>query len=556
LEYDDKFESLFQSEILTYLSLKNDIQSRARIVSKSWQEACQAYKTAWIEALDGKRSVVLLELTSAKGKTLNGNTAKITGERDPKSHRYPIVIDNWLTGESETLTFKICNLNPNATHRADPEADTPDLLKYTTNAKLRRSHGMMLDQMLMLARYETNIINGNPIPVPYRDFMNLPRSHPALARLNANMWTWWTVNPKLAGVNGRGTISDLICTAMMDNDFSLHMAKEDKLWPSDGEKGVHLVRNLIRAMRSWPDQRRYETFWVTHKFKTGSIMTACRDGKLGQVYLVKGHNSVIAELRPQLPFCCRATLLPIYDLWTYDGMITAMAERPSAKLQKALEAHVRKAIIERTVSWRGPISEHWQYPPPPFPRKKNPSGDEAELDWSSYEDGYGNPTINIEEYEEITEEHLAIGRRIVKAALSKGGIDPDPAAMNVWVIRRLGYSYEENPNGFATLMGRGMPLGPVMFAVDHERGEDPNDNYIPTYTLKDALIGIFEASKRHRLPSVMQIDEIGLVRPLGKVFKQCFEEENANVLSVEWYPPASEEEAAYATAFGDDGAFG
>lgn len=144
MEYDDKFESLFQSEILTYLSLKDDIQPGVRIASKSWNKTCQVYKTALIEALDAKRSVVVLELTSARGKTMNGNTFKITGERDPKSHRYPVKYDNWLTGESEILTFKICNLNPNATHRADPEAETPDLVQYSTTAKLRRSHGMML----------------------------------------------------------------------------------------------------------------------------------------------------------------------------------------------------------------------------------------------------------------------------------------------------------------------------------------------------------------------------------------------------------------------------
>ena len=144
LEHDDKFESLFQSEILTYLSLKDDIQPGARMVSKSWQKASQAYKASWIEALDAKSQVVVLELASAKGKTLNGNTAKITGKRDEKSHRYPIVVENWLTGESETLNIKICNLNPTATHRTDVEEDTPNLLEYSQNAKLRRSHGMML----------------------------------------------------------------------------------------------------------------------------------------------------------------------------------------------------------------------------------------------------------------------------------------------------------------------------------------------------------------------------------------------------------------------------
>jgi hypothetical protein len=143
ITFDEKFESLFQSEILCYLSLKEDIQP-ARQVSKAWKTTCDGYKASWIEALDAKSSVVLLELTSAKGKTLNGNTVKITGKRDPKSHRYPIMVDNWITGETETLNMKICNLNPTATRRAKTKDDTPNLLQYSDNALLRVSHGMML----------------------------------------------------------------------------------------------------------------------------------------------------------------------------------------------------------------------------------------------------------------------------------------------------------------------------------------------------------------------------------------------------------------------------
>jgi hypothetical protein len=144
LEYNDKFESLFLSEILTYLSLTDDIQAGVRGVSKSWHKMCQLYKTAWLEALDTKRSAVLLELTSAKGMKMNGNKAQITGGRNPKSHRYPVTMDNWLTGESELMTFKICNLNPFATLRADADAETPNLIQYSTTGKLRKSHGMML----------------------------------------------------------------------------------------------------------------------------------------------------------------------------------------------------------------------------------------------------------------------------------------------------------------------------------------------------------------------------------------------------------------------------
>ena len=152
LAFDDTFESLFQSEILPYLSLQKDVQ-HARRVTRRWNTVCSDFKEAWIEALDdtkGGCSVVLLELNSAKGKTLNGSTVKIAGKRIEKTQRYPISLDNWLTGETETLTFKICNLNPFATSRDQTsktnsnKADHPKLIEYTNNAKLRVSHGMML----------------------------------------------------------------------------------------------------------------------------------------------------------------------------------------------------------------------------------------------------------------------------------------------------------------------------------------------------------------------------------------------------------------------------
>ena len=392
------------------------------------------------------------------------------------------------------------------------------------------------DQMVMLGRFESNAINGNFFRGDQRDFFSLPRNSLVLARLNASMWTWWTVHPKLAGIHSRGSISDLICAAVSDNDISLQVASRDELWPQDGEKGAHLVRNMIRAMRTWADQRVHETFWVSHKFKTGSIMTAYRDGTFGQVYLVKGHSNVIAELCPRLPFCCRATLLPIYDLWTYDGIITASEVRPSPKQACDLEAHVNKAILEKKVSWRGPIAEQWQYPPPPLPRNKDTTGREADMDWSSHEDAHSNPFINTEESEEINAVDVDLGRRIVKAAISKGGIDSSTEwqGQDTLVIRRFGYSYRENPNGIAMLMQRGGSIGLLTFKVDHDRGKDPNDNYIPTYNLREVLGGILEAAMQIRLPNIIQPDELAVVQPLERVLKQCFEEKGAEAPKVVW----------------------
>jgi hypothetical protein len=112
--------------------------------------AAYAYKTAWIQALDntgnnsnkssGRRNVVLLELTPPKGKTLNGSVVQIAGPRNARQ----------LTGESERLTFKTCNLSPTAT-LPKSTISIPDepLIRYSTsNAKLLRSHGMVVSTQL------------------------------------------------------------------------------------------------------------------------------------------------------------------------------------------------------------------------------------------------------------------------------------------------------------------------------------------------------------------------------------------------------------------------
>jgi len=484
------------------------------------------------------RPIVLLELTSTKGKTLNDNSVTITGQRDPKTHRYPIVFENWLTGESETLTIKICNLNPTTNYKFDTEKkkDYRNLVEYTSNGNLKKSHGLCLHAMLMCARWETNKINGNMYEGDHADFIRLPRENPILTQLNANMWTWRTVAPKIAGIHGRGRIADLVCHALMNDDDSSEQAQTDKPWPLDGPNGIHLARNMVRAMKDWAVHRVTDMFLVSHKFKTGSIMTTFhQDGRLGQVYLVKGYGTAIAEMGPELPFCCRTTLLPIYDCWAYDGYLTMGAPNISPKLKRALQAHVRKAIIEEKVSWRGPNAEKWEYPPPQFPKVNSDSNDELELDWSAYDiDPSSNLDTNnaTEEKEEtITSEHRAIGRKIVQASLQKGGLDYS-SPTNGWAIRRIGYSYQDNPNGIAMVMSEGMPVISMKFKVDCDRSSDPS--YIPTYKLKELLNGILKAAKMVSIPPLILADELAVVSPLQTILTECFEEKGATVPNVLW----------------------
>lgn len=365
------------------------------------------------------------------------------------------------------------------------------------------------------------------------EFANLPRGHPVLGRLNANMWTWWAANPKLAGISARGTISDMVARSIIDNDPSRQLAREDKLWPQDGPAGSDLAQNLIRFMKTWATDRVTCDFFVSHRYKTGSIMTSFRDGEFGQVYLVRGHNSVIAEMGP-LPLSCRATLLPIYDCWTYDGIIIATPQRLSVSQKKALDVHVQKAIIDKSVSWRGPRAKTWKYPPPPFPTIKIETDDETILDWGSHVDEY-TTSGKFEESEEITTGHINLGRKIVQVALVKGGFSPTTGVPEShWIIRRLGYSYEENPQGMALIMCNSMPLGQLSFEVDHVRGQNKAEKYIPTYNLMELLRGILDGIEMAPLAPLIQPDELAVVRPLQQVLKQCFEEKGETAPDVHW----------------------
>jgi hypothetical protein len=187
------------------------------------------------------------------------------------------------------------------------------------------------------------------------------------------------------------------------------------------------------------------------------------------------------------------------------------------------------------------------------PTIKVETDSEVELDWSSHEEEHTNPNLNTDETEEINLEHVELGRQVAKLALAKGGLSTREDFSDAWVIRRMGYSYEANPDGVAMILSTDRPLGTIYFDVDRERGRNSNKRkpYIPTYNVKNALEGLLEGQGMgHRLAQTINPDELAVVRPLEQVLKQCFEEQGGTVPSVLWYPPPSEEETTYASTFG------
>jgi hypothetical protein len=553
------------TEILSYLTL-DELQASAREVAQNWNSVCNEQKQHWFQTLSkAKAKALLFGLKSPKGQALNGRIATIKGVRNTEG-RFPIQVTNYLTGVTENIGVKACNLNPFVV-RVGVDQEEENILKYSDNSKLRQSHATMLDQLLMLARYECNIINGLPGPEDFDAFMMLPRGHPCLVLLNSTLFTWFRTSPALAGHRQQrgkvGPVMDLLVRALIDGDqeqIYQKVAEQAPLWKTDGPRGKYMARNFVHFMKAWDRERVTGHFLVTHIFPTGTIMVKVEEDmeegqySFGKVYLVKGHNSVLGEFFPTLPAHAMTTILPIYNLLTYDGAVAANhGYAVTRDLKQRLERHVQNAISTKNVVWRGESAARgeWDaYPPPPFPtiRDHNDEMGTCTLEW-------GDQQLNTSESDEsaaITERHWELGRQVVRLAKRRGGVDSTNHD-TYYVFRRQGYSFNENREGICAVLynrkGECKPAHRFLFKVDRD-----DRTTVPTYTLEEVLVNLIETIKNtprgYKMAYHIQPDELSVVKPLATILKQLFEEEKLESPKVLWYPPPSKEESAFAAAHG------
>ena len=536
-----------RTEVLSYLSLRQ--VQRLRSVSTSWRSHCEDYKRLFLLRLKTlPTKVLILELQSTKGKLLNGRIGTIQG-KPTKQGRLPVGLTNWLTGEVESVTFKPCNLHP-FFYQKEETMNCPEesLLNYTSNSKLSRSHGMILHQILGLARWACNLIKGSPFDGPYEEFLNLPSTHPFILRMNSAIFTWWTTPPSLANLPGlQGSILDICTRGLMlgdPHDTKKGLAQENKLWHQDGPQGVYMSRKFVQFMKSWGHERVTSGFWVARVYSTGTIMVQVDDPEdpttsLGQVYLVKGHASVIGkDILRSLPAFCTTTLLPIYDCWTYDGLLRSRTFSDLAPdFEQQLDEHVDHAIHAKNVSWRGRSAEagHWATAPP-YPTIVQDMEDSIVLNWNGCDEN-ANPNTTANQ-EEITSMHWKLGREIAQMAFDRGGIDASSDDTGL-VLRRCGYSHQENPEGMCAVLyvrGHDEGISPTFaFPFQFQVGNDPSQ--IPTYTLEEALQAIFLFfHKQNALPfaAILHPDELSVVLPIETVLTQCFQEKGMEAPVVGW----------------------
>eukprot|EP00485_Elphidium_margaritaceum_P010029 CAMPEP_0202690574 /NCGR_PEP_ID=MMETSP1385-20130828/5520_1 /ASSEMBLY_ACC=CAM_ASM_000861 /TAXON_ID=933848 /ORGANISM="Elphidium margaritaceum" /LENGTH=552 /DNA_ID=CAMNT_0049345849 /DNA_START=16 /DNA_END=1674 /DNA_ORIENTATION=+ len=537
--------------IFSFLTLL-ELQTTVRLVCKNWRDRCEEFKQLWIQLLTNvNRKVEILSLQSAKGKSLNGRIGRIVHKtNNNQSQRFSVSLVNYITGKTDFVALKPCNLNPFYYRIGEEDDEQLKLIAdYTSNSRLLVSHGMLLDQILMLARWFCSNIEGTDAPKNFADFFQLPRQSKVLGRLNSTLFTWWKTDPRLASRCADGPVLDCVVKSLahQEVDLSTRLATNDKLWPSDGPGGKYMARNFCHFMKTWDVERITGEFWVVRVYPTGTVLVKIDDehdkyGSLGKVYLVKGHASVVGELFPSLPHFCRTTLLPVYNCLTYDGMVTVRAVTVTARLENALNQHVNDAIHNKIIVWRGQSAEQGKWDvPPPIP--KIDLGPPTRMDNinQNNNDNASTPSCNISDSE------WKLGRKVARLAKRRGAVDP--AAMIIF--RRDGYSYKENPNGMVTTMyfkaGNCMGMLPSRFHVDHSRPD-----CVPTYSLKEALEILLQSLKQtpHRMPTV-QPDEKTVVQPLQTILTETFQKEGVQgEPHVIWYPPPSKEEADFATRFG------
>jgi len=565
-----------RTEILNYLTL-TEIHGSLRSLSRETRSICDDYKSFvvdWLSSNAGKecRWVLMIGLSSNKGKLLNGKIGRIrTLKRRNQSGRFPVEVNdgNWISGESKTIGLKLSNihvlLHKSKHHDADP---IPSSLKdYSSTSRMLDSHRRLLVNIVFLfARsfaYEVEGLASSPFfGGGMQALQQIPIAHPVVMELQSCMFDYWEAKPSRCSRTRErfGTAIDYIFGLAKSNygdldQKSKKLARFDKLWEADGPQGRNMMRNFFHCMKSWKKEHVRGGFWITDVYKTGTVMVHLSDienpESFSTVYLVKGHADAIGNLverERSLPAFYETTILPLYDFWTYNG-ICATAGHSEAKFaseafKNKLESHVLGAIYSRKVSWRGPSAEKglWDFKNdvPPMPTVVAEKGSYFKVDWH---DG----TNDADSTFEFSESNLSMARQIAKTAVELGGtrkLDEDEGEdhenkISVLIVQRLGYSYEDNPNGICTMLDRRVgsirDVHVLKFNVDHE-----NKTIVPTYTLGDVLGGIFGAMKESApLPFVSMIvaDDRTILPSLDQILVKAFAEEGVVAPLIDYFPP-------------------
>lgn len=514
-----------------------------RQTSKFVGRACDAQKEFIHSKLTRGASVEIKGLQSERGQQINGRLAVVTGPIN--NGRYPIKIQH-LTGEIEKVSLKAQNINPFLKpEQESKEKSRLDFINYTTDAKIREGHGRLLDQVLMTLRYDVNMMNGGSFyEGGWESFHRLPRSHQSVMMCNTQLFSLYTLKPSSAGYRMPDDISILDRTVQKLIDFEDNAVKyfgKMAAYEKDGVGGKLIIRNFVRAMKSWDTERISGEFWIARICKSGTVVVQKKgdiglldpidDIELGDVFLVKGIGSQVGEQVPksQLPILTRTTFLPLYDMLVYDGLMIMDNRFPmTPNLKKRINAHVDKAIREETLIYCGESAKKglWNEEPPEH---------DSDLDTAKEEE---EETIPYEP----TPSQLRLAEKIMNFAKDKNYQGGRTEEQGVLVIRKLDFTEEENPNRVVGLNW--------MYPGRDESDFDMDFFFFsewPGYKLDEVLPELLKKLKKmDEVPGLFWMCEQSLVKPLKDTLKAAGDKLGYNEIPrVEWYPPPSAEEEAY-----------
>jgi hypothetical protein len=216
-------------------------------------------------------------LTSAAGAKLNGTIGTVAGKRHEVNGRFPITLVHSITGIKEIKAIKPVNLNLFvAQNGTEEEEEIMSIVSYTKTSKLRTAHGMILDQILTLARWESNIICGNKLANNYEAFTRIPRNHPEMPRLNSLTFTYWHTSPALAGYHGvEKPLFDLTVEALAVRNTD-KMESGWTQWKIRGPKFRPIHAVLGKRTNHWRVLgHESSSHWDHHGFKTRARIGSC-----------------------------------------------------------------------------------------------------------------------------------------------------------------------------------------------------------------------------------------------------------------------------------------
>lgn len=543
------------TEVFSYFNLSD--LSKLSNISKSFQQAAEQRKQyIYNHLLRPETQVQIKGLQSEKGKVHNGRIGTIKGKPNSDNDRFPIQI-LYLTGETELLAVKATNLNPFLTpDQLEQEKKRYKAISYSQDGRVRESHGMLLDQIFMLARWSYNEMTGQTYfrNMDFSQYMNLSRADPRVGGPNAALFSFYKVKPSLAGysVPHDETIFDSVVKSLVQNQNQIVQAVGKKTkWPADGPNGHFLIRNMVRFMSTWDAEVIIGKFWIVKTTKTGTILVSENsddDESLGKVYLVKGLASNIGDLflgrfgDGTTPIQGVLTVVPVYNFLVYDGIALGPNKRASPSKKKQILKHVEDAVKSDSIVYQGTSASlgNWDDEPPVLPCIR---GDDS-LDWGKCNDHVEESLSHCNPGENLTcanfvvdEEHKRIAKEIAKLAKKVGVQNIKKKGFSI-TIRRFGYTRDENPNLMCAMILGSTPVHMFTFSE------------WPSYNLDEILKELVICFKDiKKVPSMIMVDELSLVEPMKMLFDEAFitvgMKESSTCPTVMWYPPPSAMEQTF-----------